>query len=75
MIDGLEDRGFGDRVEHDPLHGFRPEDFFRLQHFEDVPGNRLALAVGVGGQNDPARALHRLGYFRQPFGRFGIDIP
>ena len=51
------------------------EDAFRLQDLEDVPGDRLALAIGVGREDDPVGVLHRLGDVGQPLGRFGIDVP
>jgi hypothetical protein len=57
MAHGLEDRGFCDLVEHDAAH----VDVFELvcgrQHLFEVPGNRFALAVGVGRQNKGLDAL------------------
>ena len=44
----LADRGFGDLVERDPA-GLVARDRGRLG---DVPGDRLALAVEVGGEED-----------------------
>ena len=46
VLDGLEDRGLGDLVEDHPVH----RDALRLQLVEEVPGDRLALAVLVGGE-------------------------
>ena len=43
-----------DLVEGDAMHRLVPRRRGRL---DDVPGNRLALAVGVGGEIDGARAL------------------
>jgi hypothetical protein len=43
--DGLVDRRLGDLVEHHPLHRH-----LRLEVLEEVPRNRLALAVFVGGE-------------------------
>ena len=46
VVDGLEDRRLGDLVEDHPVH----RDALRLQLVEQVPGDRLALAVLVGGE-------------------------
>jgi len=44
----------GDLVELDPLRLAQP------QHLREVPCDRLSLAIGVGGEDDLALALHRL---------------
>ena len=46
VLGGGEDRRLGDLVEHHPLD----RDVLRLQLVEQVPGDRLALAVLVGGE-------------------------
>src|SRR5262249_36933289 len=43
--------------------------------FEHVPGNGLALAVGVGRQNELLGALDGLGDLREALGCLGIDLP
>ena len=48
---------FGDLVEHHPLHLFR----LQVQNLAQVPGDGLALTVGVGGEVDGAGFLHDLG--------------
>ena len=47
LLDRLVDGLLGDLVEDDPL-----DRNLRLQHLEQVPADRLALAVGVGGQHE-----------------------
>ena len=46
VVDRGEDRRLGDLVEDHPVH----RDALRLQLVEQVPGDRLALAVLVGGE-------------------------
>ncbi len=48
MIEGLADGAFGDLVEHHPAHPIIRQAKGLLQ----VPGDGLALAVGVGGEVD-----------------------
>ena len=55
--DGLEHGVFGDGVEHDPLAPACRSSAFLLQHFEHMPGDGLALAVGVGGEDETCRRL------------------
>ena len=40
-----------------------------------MPGDRFALAVGVGRQNELVGALDGLGDVVQPLLRLGIDLP
>ena len=49
--------------------------FFSLSTCEHVPGDRLALAVGVGRQNELVGALDRAGDVVEPLLRLGIDLP
>jgi hypothetical protein len=46
-----------------------------LEHFEDVPGDRLALAIGVGRQNELVGPFHRMGDVVEPLRRLGVDLP
>ena len=55
MGEGMQDGGLGDLAEGDPGELLRRKRC-RLRH---VPGNRLALAVEVGGQEDPVRVPGR----------------
>ena len=54
VVDGVGDRLVGDLVEHHALHRHP-----RLQHLEQVPRDRLALAVLVGREVELARVLQR----------------
>ena len=40
-----------------------------------MPGNGLALAIGVGGQDQLACAFHRADNVVEPLLRLGIDLP
>ena len=40
-----------------------------------MPGDRLALAVGVGGEDELGGALDRLGDVAEPLLRLGVDLP
>ena len=61
MRERLDNGGLGDLVEDDPLRLRESGDFL------DVPGNRFALAVGVGREVDLigllCGALYLLDYF------------
>ena len=56
VLGGLEDRRLGDLVEDHPLHG----DVLRLELVEEVPGDRLALAVLVGGEEELVGVLEQV---------------
>ena len=55
MLHRLEHRLLGDGVEHDALDRLLLERLLLLEHLEHVPGDGLALAVGVGGEDQLAR--------------------
>ena len=75
MGDGFQDGGFGDGVERHPLDGHGAQDLLFLEHFQDVPGNGFALAVGVGGQDQLVGAFHG-GHDVLDLGRgAGIHVP
>ena len=40
-----------------------------------MPGDRLALAIRVGRQNDPVRVLDRPADVAEPLGGLGVDLP
>ena len=54
VVDGVVDGRLGDLVEHHPLHGH-----LRLEVLEEVPRDRLALAVFVGREIELAGVLQR----------------
>ena len=55
--------------------GILPSTFFLLEHFQDMPGDRLALAVGVGGQDQLVGALHGGGDVLDLGLGAGVDVP
>ncbi len=55
LPDGFLNRPLRDLVEDHAMHGLGVEHLAILEHFEDVPRDRFALAVGVG------RQIHRIG--------------
>src|SRR5262249_49079452 len=59
--EGVEDSVLRHLVKDDALDVDPFEGPAALQLLAHVPGDRLALAVGVGGEEEPGRALHRLG--------------
>jgi hypothetical protein len=65
----LGHRLLGDGVEYDALNGLTVQRLLFLKDFEDVPGNRLALAVRVGRQDELVSVLDRAGDIIEPFGR------
>ena len=67
-------RLFGDRVEGHPvdLGGQRLALCQQLAH---VPRNRLALAVGVGRENQPVGALRRVADFLEALLLVAIELP
>jgi hypothetical protein len=40
-----------------------------------MPGNRFALAIGVGGEDQPVGAFKRFGDVVEPARRLGVDLP
>ena len=58
MLERLADRAPRDLVELHPVHRLVLEHPALRQELGDVPRDRLALAVGVGGEIEGARAPH-----------------
>ena len=65
----VEHRLLGDGVEHHAADRLVLQHALALQHFEHMPGNGLALAVRVGGEDQPVGILHRIGDLGQPLRR------
>jgi hypothetical protein len=59
--DGLLDRALGDLVEDHPKHRALAELAAALEQLVDMPGDGLALTVGVGGQIERLAVLELLG--------------
>ena len=75
MLHRLGHRLLGDGVEHDALDRLVLQRLLFLQHFQHVPGDRLALAVRVGGQDQGVGALEGAGDVVEPLLRLGVDLP
>ena len=75
MLHRLGDRRLGDGVEDDPLDRRGLDRLAAGQILQHVPADRLALAIGVRGQDQAVGALERLGDVREALGRFAIDLP
>ena len=62
-------------VEDHPLDLGALDRLLAVQDLQQVPADRLALAVGVGGQDQGVGALERVGDVVQPLGGLGVDLP
>jgi len=68
-------RLFGHGVEDDAIDRLVLEQFLMREDFVDMPGDRLALAVGVGGEDDAVGHLHRGADFGKSLGGLAVDFP
>ena len=59
LLDGVLDGVLGDLVEQDATHRHRRRAALGPDLLGDVPGDRLSLAIRVGGDEDFARILRR----------------
>ena len=75
VLHRIEHRLLGDGVEHHPLDRLLPDGVLFFQHLEHVPGDRLALAVGVGGQDQLVGALHGPGNVVEALAGLVVDLP
>ena len=75
MAHRLRHRLLGDGIENHPLDRLAGQRLLLLEHFQHVPGNRLAFAVGVGRQNELVGALGRLGDVVEALLGLGVDLP
>ena len=75
ILHRLGHRLLGDGVEHHAFDLVVLERAFFLEHLQHMPGNRLSLAIGVGGEDQPVGALQRPGDVVEPAGGLGIDLP
>ncbi len=66
---------FRHRVEHDAVDALVLQELLVLEDFVNVPGYRLALAVGVGGQNHAVGVLDRHADLGKSLGGLGVDFP
>ena len=75
VLHRVEHRLLGDGVEHHALDGLLLERLLLLEHLEHVPGDGLALAVGVGGQDQLVGALDGPGDVVEPLLGLVVDLP
>ena len=75
VFEGVEHGVAGDLVEYHPLDLDPVEHLAALQDLHDVPRDRLALAVRVGGEIEVIRPFQGLGDFADAFLRPGVDRP
>ena len=66
--------GLGDRVEGDAVDLHR-QALALSQQFLNVPADRLALTVGVGGEHEAGRALGRVGDFLEAALLVAVEFP
>ena len=75
MLHRVRDRLLGDGVEHHALDLVVLDRALLFQDLQHVPGDGLALAIRVGGENQAVSALEGLGNVVEPAGRLGVDLP
>ena len=75
MFHRLGHRLLGDGVEHHALDGLAAQGALFLQRLDEMPGDRLALAIRVGGENRLVRRFDGARDIIEPLLRFGIDFP
>src|SRR5262249_49782047 len=68
MFHCFKDRVLGNSVEDDTIDGLILENALALEDLENVPGDRLPLAIGVGGEDDALAVPDGTRYFRQALG-------
>ena len=72
---GGEDGVLGDLVEYDTLDRLVLDQPAILQQFEDMPADRLSLAVGVGCEDQPVSRFQRRGDFANALFRAAGHLP
>ena len=75
VLHGLQHGGFGDGIEHHALHGLALQRALPPQHFQHVPGDGLAFAVRVGGENQPVVRFEGGGNVGEPLGGLAVHLP
>ena len=65
----------GDGVEHHALDLLIFQRALLFHHLQHVPGDRFALPIRVGCENQAVGALQGLGDIVEPAGRLGVDFP
>ena len=72
---GFQNGALGDGVEHHALDDLVLEHFLGAQHFQHMPGNRLAFAIRVGRQNNRVGVLDRFCDVGKALASLGVDLP
>ena len=75
MLHRLAHRLLGDGVEDDALDRLVLQRALFLEHFQDMPGDRFALAVGVGRKNEGVGAFDGACDVVEALLRLGVDLP
>ena len=75
MLHRLTDSLLCDGVEHHAFDLVVLERFLFLEHLQDVPGDRLALAIRVGCEDQLVGILERACDIVDALVRSGIDFP
>jgi hypothetical protein len=75
MAHGVEHGFLGHGVEDHALDRDLVQGLLAGQHLIDMPGDGLALAIGVGCEDQLVRPLHRLGDLVKPLRSLGLDVP
>ncbi len=75
VVHRLGHRLLGDGVEDDALDRLAGQCLLLLEYFQHMPGNRLAFAIRVGGENELVGTLGGLGDVVETLLRLGIDLP
>ncbi len=75
MLHRIRYRLLGDGVEHHALDLVVLQRALLLHHLEHVPGDRFALAIRVGREDQLVGALQCLRNVVESAGRLGVDLP
>ena len=75
MLHGVEHGSLGDGVEHHALDRLRLDRLLLLEHLEHMPGDGLALAVRVGGQDQLVGPFDRPHDLVHVLLGLGVDLP
>ena len=68
-------RVLGHRVEHHAVDALVLEELLGLEDLVDVPGNRLAFAIRVGGEDQRVGVLDGAADLAEALGGLGVDLP
>ncbi len=75
MLHGIQHCRFGDLVEDHSGHLLAAQSLAAAQLLADMPGDRLALAIRIGGEDEPIGGLEGLGDGLDAAFGFVVDLP